>query len=65
MPLIRATAGDLLRITLENRLPESTTIYWHGIRLHNPADGALKMTQDPVEPEASFTYEFVAPDPGT
>ncbi|MGP5267979.1 multicopper oxidase family protein [Brachybacterium alimentarium] len=64
-PLIRATAGDLLRITLENRLPEISTIHWHGIRLHNAADGVPGMTQDAVEPEASFTYEFVAPDPGT
>ena len=64
-PLIRATAGDLLRITLENRLPETSTIHWHGIRLHNAADGVPGMTQDPVEPDTSFTYEFVAPDPGT
>lgn len=64
-PLIRATAGDLLRITLENRLPEASTIHWHGIRLHNAADGVPGMTQDPVEPNTSFSYEFVAPDPGT
>jgi len=64
-PLIRATAGDLLRITLENRLPETSTIHWHGIRLHDAADGVPGMTQEPVEPDASFTYEFVAPDPGT
>src|SRR5690625_3515202 len=64
-PLIRATAGDLMRITLDNRLPETSTIHWHGIRLHNAADGEPGMTQDAVEPQASFTYEFVVPDPGT
>ena len=43
-PLIRATAGDLMRITLDNRLPETSTIHWHGIRLHNAADGVPGMT---------------------
>ena len=64
-PLIRATAGDFLRITLDNQLPDDSTIHWHGIRLSNPADGVPGMTQDPVKPGASFTYQFTAPDPGT
>ncbi len=64
-PLVRATAGDLLRLTLVNQLPADTTIHWHGIRLRNAADGVPGLTQDPVRPGGTFGYEFTAPDPGT
>lgn len=64
-PLVRATAGDLVRVTLDNQLPADTTIHWHGIRLRNAADGVPGLTQDPVRPGGRFVYEFTAPDPGT
>ena len=64
-PLIRATAGDLVRVTLDNRLPADTTIHWHGVALRNAADGVPGMTQDPIHPGERYTYEFVVPDPGT
>ncbi len=64
-PLVRATAGDFLRLTLDNQLPADTTIHWHGIRLRNAADGVPGLTQDPVKPGAKYVYEFTAPDPGT
>ena len=64
-PLVRATAGDFLRITLDNQLPADTTIHWHGIRLRNAADGVPGLTQDPVKPGAKYVYEFTVPDPGT
>ncbi len=64
-PLVRATAGDFLRLTLDNQLPADTTIHWHGIRLRNAADGVPGLTQDPVTPGETFVYEFTAPDPGT
>ncbi|MBK8468617.1 MAG: multicopper oxidase family protein [Actinomycetales bacterium] len=64
-PLIRATAGDLLRVRVDNRLPAETTVHWHGIRLVNHADGVPGLTQAPIVQNASYTYEFTAPDPGT
>ena len=64
-PLLRATAGEFLRVTLDNQLPADTTIHWHGIRLRNAADGVPGVTQDPVQPGTAFVYEFTAPDPGT
>jgi FtsP/CotA-like multicopper oxidase with cupredoxin domain len=64
-PVVRATAGDLLRITLDNQLPVESTIHWHGIALRNAADGVPGLTQDPVASGRKFVYEFVAPDPGT
>lgn len=59
------TQGDRLRRTLVNELPQATTIHWHGLRLPNPMDGVSGMTQDPVEPGASFDYDFTLPDAGT
>ncbi len=64
-PVVRATAGDLLRITLDNQLPTDTTIHWHGVALRNAADGVPGLTQDPVASGKRFVYEFIAPDPGT
>ena len=64
-PLLRANAGDFLRVTLANQLPADTTVHWHGIRLRNAADGVPGLTQDPVKPGATYVYEFTAPDPGT
>jgi len=63
--LVRATAGDLLRVTLDNQLPAETTIHWHGVATANAADGVPGMTQDPVAPGDSFEYRFRVPDPGT
>lgn len=64
-PELRAKAGDLLRITLDNQLPDLTTIHWHGIALRNAADGVPGLTQQAVPQGNKFLYEFVAPDPGT
>ena len=62
---IRAKAGDVLRVMVENTLPTETSVHWHGIRLHNAADGVPGITQDPIASATSYTYEFAAPDPGT
>jgi FtsP/CotA-like multicopper oxidase with cupredoxin domain len=64
-PLIRATAGDLLRVEVSNLLDTSTSVHWHGLALRNDMDGVPGITQDPIAAGASFTYEFTAPDPGT
>jgi FtsP/CotA-like multicopper oxidase with cupredoxin domain len=64
-PLLRATAGDLLRVDVDNQLPTETSVHWHGIALRNDMDGVPGMTQDPIEAGGSFRYEFTAPDPGT
>ena len=63
--LVRARAGDLVEITVDNELPESTSIHWHGIAIDNSMDGVPGLTQADIEPGASFTYRFVVPDPGT
>ncbi|MCQ4622956.1 multicopper oxidase family protein [Corynebacterium sp. CCUG 65737] len=62
---IEATAGDVLQVDITNELPESTSIHWHGIALHNAADGVPGMTQPPIEPGQSFSYVFETPHGGT
>lgn len=64
-PALRVRQGDRLRVLVQNQLPESTTVHWHGVRLPNAMDGVPYITQRPIEPQASFTYEFVLPDAGT
>ncbi|MGN6781062.1 MAG: multicopper oxidase family protein [Marmoricola sp.] len=64
-PLIRATAGDLVRVRVDNQLPAETTVHWHGIALRNVADGVPALTQDPISAGGSYLYEFRVPDPGT
>lgn len=64
-PEVRVRAGDVLRATLRNRLPDETTIHWHGIALRNDMDGVPGLTQPPVAPGGEFVYEFTVPDPGT
>jgi FtsP/CotA-like multicopper oxidase with cupredoxin domain len=63
-PLIRADRGStvVVRVTNEIRLP--TTVHWHGLRLDNRFDGVPGVTQDPIEPGDSFTYELRVPDVG-
>ncbi|KAK0633870.1 multicopper oxidase-domain-containing protein [Immersiella caudata] len=60
-PLIEANTGDLVRIVVNNQLPEeSTTIHWHGIdqRNSNWMDGVYGVTQCAIPPGQTFTYEF-------
>lgn len=64
-PEIRLRQGRPVRIRVENDLPEPTSVHWHGIRLHNAADGVPDFTQDAIEPGDSFVYAFTPPDAGT
>jgi FtsP/CotA-like multicopper oxidase with cupredoxin domain len=64
-PEIRVRQGERLRVVVENRLPEDTTVHWHGIRLPNEMDGVPHLTQKPIAPGERFTYEFECPDAGT
>jgi len=62
---IRVSAGDVVRATVLNRLPEHTTVHWHGLALRNDADGVPDVTQRHSEPGAEHVYEFTAVNPGT
>ncbi len=64
-PMIRVTEGDQVRIIVKNELPDPTTIHWHGIEVPNAMDGVPGVTQDPIQPGETFTYEFTAKPAGT
>src|SRR5215472_5601762 len=64
-PELRVTQGHRVRVTLVNHLPDSTSIHWHGINVPNAMDGVAGITQDAVPPGGSFTYDFIASEPGT
>ncbi len=64
-PTIEVVEGDRVRIFVTNRLPEHTSIHWHGQRLPNGMDGVAGLTQPSIQPGKTFVYEFVARRPGT
>ncbi len=64
-PMIRVTEGDQVRIIVKNELPDPTTIHWHGVEVPNAMDGVPDVTQDPIQPGETFTYEFTAKPAGT
>jgi FtsP/CotA-like multicopper oxidase with cupredoxin domain len=64
-PLLRFRKGDKVSIGVDNALPELTTVHWHGLRVPNAMDGVPFVTQPPIEPGASFLYQFELKDSGT
>jgi FtsP/CotA-like multicopper oxidase with cupredoxin domain len=62
-PAIEVQVGDKVRINFTNKLNESTSIHFHGIRVPNSMDGVDPYTQPAVEPGGTFTYEFEAVEP--
>jgi FtsP/CotA-like multicopper oxidase with cupredoxin domain len=64
-PQIRVKEGDRVRVILHNALPESTAVHFHGLELPNDMDGVPYITQPPVKPGQSFTYEFTVPNAGS
>src|SRR3979490_3313917 len=64
-PRLHIRQGDRVRINVQNRLPEETTVHWHGLILPNNMDGPAEITQTPIRPSESYTYEFTATQHGT
>src|SRR5205809_864882 len=57
-PTIEAVEGDKVRIFVTNRLPEHTTVHWHGMLVPNGMDGVGGVTQPHINPGKTFVYEF-------
>jgi FtsP/CotA-like multicopper oxidase with cupredoxin domain len=64
-PRIHIRQGDRIRVNVTNGLPEETTVHWHGMILPNQMDGPAEITQAPIEPGQSYSYEFTATQHGT
>lgn len=64
-PEMRVTEGDRVRVICTNEMTQSTSIHFHGVRVPNNMDGVPFITQDPIRPGETFTYEFTARNPGS
>ena len=62
-PWIKVNVGDKVRVVVNNKLPMSTGVHFHGIEVPFAMDGVPDVTQKPIKPGDSFTYEFVAKTP--
>jgi FtsP/CotA-like multicopper oxidase with cupredoxin domain len=61
-PMIHVTAGDHVRLTIINHLPEATAIHWHGLEVPTEADGVPPLGQKPIKSGETYTYDFTIPD---
>jgi len=50
---------------LKNKLPESTSLHWHGLEVPIEQDGVPWISQKPTAPGEKFTYEFTVHQEGT
>ncbi len=64
-PTIECVEGDKVRIFVTNRLPEHTTIHWHGIFLPAGMDGVGGLNQPQIPPGKTYAYEFELKQSGT
>jgi len=64
-PTIEAVEGDQLRIYVTNKLPENTSIHWHGLLVPSGMDGVGGLNQKTIEPGETYKYEFKLRQHGT
>ena len=64
-PTIECVEGDKVRIFVTNKLPEHTTIHWHGILLPNGMDGVGGLNQPHIPVGKTYVYEFTMTKSGT
>ena len=64
-PTIEAVEGDRVRIYVTNRLPERTSVHWHGLLLPSGMDGVSGLNQKPIAPGETYVYEFTLRQHGT
>ena len=64
-PTIEAVEGDRVRIFVTNRLPEVTSVHWHGILLPSGMDGVTGLSQPGIAVGKTWVYEFVLQRSGT
>ncbi len=59
-PTVRARRGETVRMEVTNRLPETTTLHWHGMSLPAVADGG---PHAPIRPGATWSPTWVIDQP--
>lgn len=63
-PLVEANTGDRIVVKVTNNMVNGTAIHWHGMFQNgtNWMDGSVGITQCPIPPGQSFTYNFTVPN---
>ncbi|MGH8123004.1 MAG: multicopper oxidase family protein, partial [Rudaea sp.] len=64
-PTIEAVEGDRVRLLVTNKLPEHTSVHWHGILLPSGMDGVGGLSQPDIQPGETYAYEFTLRQHGT
>jgi manganese oxidase len=64
-PLVEAVQGDRVRFVVHNKLPEPTTVHFHGLEMPVRYDGVEGLTQEPIPPGSTYVYEFDLHQDGT
>jgi FtsP/CotA-like multicopper oxidase with cupredoxin domain len=65
-PTIRVTQGDKLRVVVTNNLKETTGVHFHGVLFDDFfQDGVPFVSQKPIVPGETYTYEFTAGNAGS
>lgn len=64
-PTIEAVEGDRVRILVTNKLPEPTSVHWHGVLLPSGMDGVAGVNQPHIQPGETYAYEFTLRQHGT
>ena len=65
-PTIRVNQGDKVRALFTNNLQETTSVHFHGVEFADfLQDGVPFVTQKPIVPGETYTYEFTALNAGS
>jgi FtsP/CotA-like multicopper oxidase with cupredoxin domain len=64
-PTLEMVEGDQVRIYVTNKLPEPTSVHWHGILLPSGMDGVSGLSQPRIEPGETYVYEYKLRQHGT
>lgn len=64
-PLVRLREGQNVRISVDNRLDEDTSIHWHGFILPFQMDGVPGVSFPGIKAKSTFAYEFPVRQSGT
>jgi FtsP/CotA-like multicopper oxidase with cupredoxin domain len=64
-PTIEAVEGDRVRILVTNKLPEHTSVHWHGVLLPSGMDGVGGLSGPHIKPGETYAYEFILRQHGT
>ena len=64
-PILRLKEGQRLRIAVENRMDEETSIHWHGVLTPVQMDGVPGVSFPGIPARSTFVYEFPIVQNGT